>query len=77
MNDAYKRCSIDTFVHIPQHYPRSTFSETDGKFLSKSSTTSYKKVKLALYIREDILGNLRVKISDPWRKNAPRKIFEI
>ena len=77
MNDAYKRCSIDTFVHIPQHYPRSTFSETDGKFLSKSSTTSYKKVKLALYIREDILGNLRVKISDPWRKNAPRNIFEI
>ena len=25
----------------------------------------------------DILGNLTVRISDPWGKSAPRKIFEI
>ena len=29
------------------------------------------------YITGDILGNLRVRISDPWEKKCPWKIFEI
>ena len=43
--------------------------------------TPCKKMKIILCIKvwvgRNILGNLRVRISDPWEKSSPRKIFEI